>query len=210
MNRERLFSKASDREYLYLLSLAGLAGVAIRATQESRKWKQLARFDHLTKLHNRAAYRDAFDQIQKHLINENEDPEHNLLLIDIDHFKRINDTHGHHAGDKVLKDFAENLQVQARVNDLVFRYGGEEFGILLYRTSHEDALDVAERIAESIRQKPNFGNVSPLTASIGVSSVNLYESAEYSINTADKALYVAKNAGRDQVVSFNRLPEGIK
>lgn len=128
-----------------------------------------------------------------------------LLLIDIDHFKMVNDTHGHATGDAVITSLALLLQGSIRSIDLVARLGGEEFVVLLPSTN----ADMAERIAERIRQKVEAAKVEletgdiRYTVSIGVAEVEA-EAAEVTklLASADKALYAAKHAGRNRVVRF--------
>jgi diguanylate cyclase len=125
-----------------------------------------------------------------------------VLMIDIDHFKGINDSHGHAVGDVVLGQTAETLLGSVRSSDFVFRYGGEEFLIVLVETAAEAAGIVAERIRSEIES--NFVNVpghGPLSisVSIGVATYEGHPDYEYLINSADRALYDAKNAGRNRV-----------
>jgi diguanylate cyclase (GGDEF)-like protein len=125
-----------------------------------------------------------------------------LLLYDIDHFKKVNDTFGHQAGDIVLRELAKLVHAQLRKNDLEGRVGGEEFAILLPETSISEAVVLAERIREIIESVAiNIGETSlHITASFGVASV---EEADISLDSvykrADSALYEAKNAGRNCV-----------
>jgi len=119
-------------------------------------------------------------------------------MIDIDHFKRINDTHGHEAGDLALVALATTLNALARATDLAARYGGEEFVVLLVGTELTGAVEMAERIREAVAQI-DFG----LTVSIGVTPF-LAEDGHWSetLSRADKALYQAKHTGRNKVVAF--------
>jgi two-component system, cell cycle response regulator len=127
-----------------------------------------------------------------------------VVMIDIDHFKNYNDTHGHLEGDVILKQVAELFRSHVRETDVVARYGGEEFLILLTATSKAAALEVAEkiRVAVSVRLFPYAGTQpeGKLTISLGVatSSADLSEAREL-ICKADRALYGAKHAGRDRV-----------
>ncbi|HWP59645.1 MAG TPA: GGDEF domain-containing protein [Candidatus Acidoferrales bacterium] len=126
-----------------------------------------------------------------------------LLMLDIDNFKQVNDTHGHPWGDRVLARIAEDLQRQTRLSDLVCRFGGEEFVIILPETDLEDAALVANRVREAIKQRPFRTDSGPfyVTASIGVSSTTArdYASATELLTGADKMLYVAKSRGKDRV-----------
>lgn len=123
-----------------------------------------------------------------------------FLLIDIDHFKQINDTHGHAAGDAVLKAMVERINRCCRASDTVFRLGGEEFGVILANASLTDALIIAERMRQAVSDKPfAFGKVNiPVTISLGCAHFHLNESGNEFIERADAALYQAKRGGRNQ------------
>ena len=123
-----------------------------------------------------------------------------LLMLDIDHFKQINDTHGHSAGDDVLKGVAASIKSQLRNVDMVFRFGGEEFLILLSNTGREAAAMVGERLRLAAQAKDFSadGNLIELTVSLGCSTLLPGESAESLLRRADSALYVAKREGRNR------------
>lgn len=121
-----------------------------------------------------------------------------LLLIDIDHFKRINDEHGHKAGDHVLKGLVALLRNRSRKVDHLFRMGGEEFVLLLPDTTESDAMVVAEELRQAIAQSSLLDG-RPVTASIGVGGVQPEDSAESWIKETDAAMYAAKEAGRNRV-----------
>ncbi len=120
-----------------------------------------------------------------------------LLMIDIDHFKRINDTYGHAIGDEVLKKVSSELQNQLRKVDLVARWGGEEFIALLPETEIDEAVSVAEKLREKIERLIHENN-EVVTISIGISMLEESESIDSWINRADKALYHAKKQGRNR------------
>ena len=124
-----------------------------------------------------------------------------LLMLDIDHFKRVNDSHGHNAGDKVLKAVAAAIKGQLRNVDMVFRFGGEEFLILLSNTSREAAALVGERLRHAAQAQDYRADTVPieLTVSLGCSTLLPGESAESLIRRADSALYVAKREGRNRL-----------
>ena len=124
-----------------------------------------------------------------------------LLMLDIDHFKQINDTYGHSAGDEVLKAVAASIKNQLRNVDMVFRFGGEEFLILLSNTSREAAAMVGERLrfAAQAQDYVAEGKMIELTVSIGCSTLLPGESAESLLRRADSALYVAKREGRNRL-----------
>lgn len=132
------------------------------------------------------------------------------LMLDLDHFKRINDTWGHAAGDDVLRELAQRIESQVRASDVAARYGGEEFVILLPRTDSAAGALLAERVRQAVRETPvNFGDDGrvEVTASIGIASVapqpgdtDLKNLGESLLARADVALYRAKSSGRDRVV----------
>jgi two-component system cell cycle response regulator len=129
-----------------------------------------------------------------------------VLITDIDRFKQVNDTHGHDAGDEVLKEFSNRIRAAVRGADLACRYGGEEFVIVMPDTSASVAASVAERLRASIESKPFLLRGANLmlnvTASFGISSrVTATETPEQLMKQADRALYEAKNAGRNRVVA---------
>lgn len=126
-----------------------------------------------------------------------------VLLIDIDHFKKINDTHGHPAGDNVLCQIGERLSSAVRMGDFVFRYGGEEFLVLCTQTEERQALLTAERIRALIAGQPfdlGNGGMAEVTVSIGVSSHDGHPDYQQHVARADQALYRAKNEGRNRVI----------
>jgi diguanylate cyclase (GGDEF)-like protein len=125
-----------------------------------------------------------------------------LLMIDIDHFKRVNDEHGHPAGDAVLRELGAVLKDCLRTVDVVARYGGEEFVVILPHTNHEEAVQTAERVRARVGSHvfKTQGKELQITVSVGVASCPGAgaDTAEAVIREADKALYRAKNAGRDR------------
>ena len=128
-----------------------------------------------------------------------------LLLADIDHFKRVNDAHGHPVGDRVLREFAERLRRLMRGSDLVCRLGGEEFVVVMPGTTLEEARHVGERVCASVAAEPfqvAGGSTLRVTASVGVAALcDHTDSVEALLERADVALYAAKREGRNRVVS---------
>lgn len=124
------------------------------------------------------------------------------LMVDIDHFKAVNDTHGHFAGDAVIKHVSNILQAQVRENDIVCRFGGEEFVIFLRSATREQGENIAERMRQSIQDTPaNAGAFEvSVTVSIGGSLKDSLEDINVSIKLADEALYKAKASGRNRAV----------
>ena len=128
-----------------------------------------------------------------------------MLIIDVDHFKCVNDTYGHATGDEVLKTLAATIQSAARQYDLVFRYGGEEFVVLLNKTSNTGASVIAERIRQEIENLSidTGTEVIQVSVSIGVSSLHQDEDSNELFRRADAALYQAKNKGRNRIVCID-------
>ncbi len=165
--------------------------------------EELAQQDELTGLNNRRAFFDrgyhAFEQSKRfgHPIS--------IIMMDIDHFKKINDNYGHSAGDKVLQAVAELMHTLVREIDIVARMGGEEFSFILPETSLESAAYLAERLRLEIEKLAveSDGHEIKLTASFGVAtSQNDEASIETLLVHADKAMYAAKNEGRNQVKKY--------
>ena len=155
--------------------------------------------DPLTGISNRAAFDEALKReicsFKRHLTS------FSLLVIDIDFFKNINDTYGHITGDTVLRGVAERIRDTVRRSDEVFRYGGEEFVVLLSNTDAEGARFIAERIRREIKRHSFSANENiKVTASIGIASTNTIRDVGDTLYHADKALYQAKEDGRDRVV----------
>ena len=122
-----------------------------------------------------------------------------VIMLDLDHFKRVNDTYGHAVGDEVLQYLAEKIKFHARTQDVCCRYGGEEFIILLPHTTVEEAFHIAESLREDLAQ-----TVSPcgdvVTMSAGVAEISeTADAPERVIELADRALYRAKEAGRNRI-----------
>jgi diguanylate cyclase (GGDEF)-like protein len=162
--------------------------------------RRLVDRDELTGVHSRRAFLHRLQQLSE---GGAERPALPILLIDLDHFKRINDTWGHSAGDDALRHFVAVAQRCMRVQDTMGRLGGEEFAVLLPRTSAEQAQGVAERLRKLLVDHPlrlTGENVS-LTASIGVTLLRSGESPEVALGRADQAMYQAKSEGRNRVVS---------
>lgn len=123
-----------------------------------------------------------------------------IVMIDVDHFKRVNDSYGHGVGDVVLMSIARRIRKRLRVSDHVGRWGGEEFILICPETDTTDAMLVADRIRRTIKQKP-IRTAGTMTASFGVATYNGQGDYEVLIAEADKYLYAAKEQGRDRIIS---------
>jgi len=168
---------------------------------------QLATTDALTGVANRRALIQALDRDMALAARTQE--AYAVLMLDIDHFKTVNDQHGHLVGDRVLCHLADVLRQRLRAQDMLGRYGGEEFLILLPNTSAPGALELAQALRQAVEQTPcvNKGQVLPLTVSIGVCAAVLEpgDGWDQLIHVADQALYQAKQGGRNRV-EFGPLP----
>ncbi len=160
--------------------------------------QQLAVTDELTGLYNRRFANELLDR-QKGLADRG-DYQFVLCLVDIDHFKEVNDRYGHAVGDQVLRQLARVLQTQVRDVDFVARFGGEEFLLVLSRSDEMGALHMLERVRQSLAQLEWEAAQLQLTISAGVSRYQPEEDWEQTLLRADEALYRAKHGGRDRVV----------
>lgn len=168
--------------------------------------KQLSDTDPLTHIYNR---RYMMNMLEKEILRAERKGTHlSLVMIDLDHFKHVNDKYGHQGGDQVLAALAALSRSGLRSYDFVARYGGEEFVMTLPETTHEDALMIAERLRLRIQLHPYTGSLKGLstTASMGVATypANFITSLSDLIREADDAMYRAKAAGRNRVFSMNR------
>ena len=184
------------------------ARTVLQTSRQSQFWQQQACLDSLTGLLNRRAFtREAGPIIQKALADDEISP-CSVLFIDIDHFKTINDQFGHARGDQILKDTANLCREVLRHQDLLCRYGGEEFIALLPGAEPWHALHVAERIRTKIETSFILPNEETMTLSIGLSALsNETNNLEKLIDEADKAMYLAKRAGRNQTCISTQLKD---
>lgn len=188
-------------ETISLLSIiAHAVGTAINNSKVYTSVLREAIHDDLTGLHNRRFFHERLmDEVER--ANRYNSPL-SIILLDVDHFKSVNDTFGHPVGDQVLSWLADTIQGSVRQSDIVARYGGEEFAILLLNSGKEQAHSVAENVRLLIAgSSPPFAQALQLTVSLGVCAHEKGAvSIEGMIERADKALYQAKSLGRNQVV----------
>ena len=173
-----------------------------RLGEELESARKESEVDPLTRLYNRKAF-DTFLARTVELSHAFAQPAC-LLLVDLDRFKPINDTFGHQTGDSVLSKLADVLsRIFLRKNDLVARYGGDELAVVLRETSARDGGTLAERLLRAVRaiRLEREGTSFGLTVSIGIAELGVEENAEDWLARADRALYKAKNNGRDRVVA---------
>jgi diguanylate cyclase (GGDEF)-like protein len=164
--------------------------------KKSRKFEKIASTDSLTGLYNRLKFLELF--ATEYTIMAQRHNSLSLLVIDLDHFKKVNDTYGHNVGDEVLKQISNLLLRELRSVDILCRWGGEEFVALLPAANIGDACHIAEKIRQSI-ETISIEGIPKITASIGVSQVQEGDNLHEVIERADKALYMAKIAGRNCV-----------
>lgn len=189
--------------FFLIIMFIGTTGFLLLVKEEAdRHIRELAYFDFLTGLLNRRHFLEEAERFfERHSRYEQS---MSILFLDIDHFKRVNDTYGHKFGDRVLKDFSQMVSKSVRSSDLCCRYGGEEFVIMLSNSTEEKALAVAKRIQGAILLSsfPPYGEFS-YTVSIGVytaiPSIEKGDTLENFIEKSDLALYRAKNNGRNRV-----------
>lgn len=194
ISRKRKFSKAESSELeqlvsalLYPLRNALLYEDALLAAQK----------DGLTGICNRGAFDDVLSREVDLALRH--DRCLGMIIIDIDHFKSINDTYGHSVGDCLLKKLARCAGDTIRHSDQIFRYGGEEFVVLLPETNTQGVKRLAERIRRNIESMESHceGNTVKMTASLGIATLQYNEDEAEFFSRADRALYEAKNAGRN-------------
>jgi diguanylate cyclase (GGDEF)-like protein len=175
-----------------------LHGVAHAANENARRVKLLkdaAERDVLTGLRNRRGFLDAVAPLLAH------EKRGCVALIDIDHFKAVNDEYGHDRGDRILTDFADHLSVQLRRSDLSARWGGEEFIVFFPDTGTTQANEILARLQAVLRGSPDFRvGDRAVTVSCGVSVVANYADLAAATRRADDALYGAKEGGRDLIL----------
>lgn len=193
-----------DRETMTVLTqIVSLVEVGLEkemltrfALEERATWRKRAIHDPLTGVLNRVSLDDNFERLMTHA-DSGEALQIAAMMIDIDHFKVVNDTFGHPIGDRVLQHVATSIVPGVRPTDLVFRYGGEEFLVLLIGVDRTTALAAAQRIHARVALPAH--DLPPVTVSIGVAMLHEGEERDSLISRADAALYVAKISGRDQI-----------
>ncbi len=190
------------------IALAALLGSLIMVWSRNERMQELQRqasLDPLTGLKNRRRFdedlRTAMARARREQVTGA------VLMLDLDDFKRVNDTFGHPAGDRTIKEIADVLRRRSRESDSLARLGGDEFAVVLSHCSQTEARTVAESIATAIREHQPPGQDEPITASIGVAmfGTDPRTSAESVVSEADTAMYAAKDGGRDSVRVFDRV-----
>jgi diguanylate cyclase (GGDEF)-like protein len=161
---------------------------------------QISRTDTLTGINNRRHIDEELTRC--HADSRRHHDPLSIVLLDIDHFKSVNDTYGHPAGDRVLREFAHRLSLELRMGDTAGRWGGEEFLVILPRTDLPGALKAAERIRVAIAENPIKADDQQISITVSGGCVTGHgQTPEHLLDHVDALLYKAKNAGRDQIVA---------
>lgn len=194
--RVEAFNPADARP---LESVADICATAIQNAHYVDRVRHLANIDGLTGIFNRRYFeKQIADELER---SRRYDTELTVMMVDIDHFKRLNDEFGHLLGDEVLRQVSSIFSQQLRKNDVVCRYGGEEFAILLPQTSCQQAMAVAEKLRRVVEAWQFPGVPRPVTISAGIASCPAHGSTRDDVvKAADAALYTAKQAGRNRVL----------
>jgi diguanylate cyclase (GGDEF)-like protein/PAS domain S-box-containing protein len=174
--------------------------------RQNQQLRDLATLDPLTSCLNRRAFFERFEPLWQAAQRYGQPL--SCIMLDIDHFKSINDRFGHAVGDQALQMVSGVLRSMVRASDLICRYGGEEFCVLLPVTTAEEGAQAAERFRKEIESR-KFAGIS-VTASFGVSSVGMKPKDPHDLlNLADKALYASKHTGRNKVTRFDQMPTDL-
>jgi diguanylate cyclase len=179
----------------------------LQSSLEAIRYESLT--DELTTLNNRKHFENSIERVIDHSIESGRG--FSLLMTDIDHFKKFNDTFGHQTGDQVLRLVALAVKQNIKAQDIACRYGGEEFAIILPHTSLEDAAAIGELIRTAVMSKElvkrsTGENLGRVTISVGVATFDKHDTTHSIVARADEALYLAKNAGRNLVRTEKDLP----
>ncbi len=189
--------------------LAMIGSLLVRSARQRKTFYESARCK-LTDLLRRDAFFEALDQ--QIALNQRDDLRSSLAILDIDHFKQVNDTYGHLVGDKILKEFASVIKDALRKTDQIFRYGGEEFVILFPNTSGKTLEKAASRVKEAVA-RTTFVNEIPITFSAGLYELPdtpVESEADNYIELADKTLYEAKRSGRNKILLYESSTSNVK
>jgi len=174
---------------------------SIEALENIQKITRYANRDYLTGLYNRRYF---YKNVEDYLESSKENGEEcAIAMIDIDHFKKVNDTYGHDVGDKIIVSLADILRSGTNPNDIVSRFGGEEFCIVLKNINNHSAEDILERLREDVEKfslEIDEETIVKFTISIGAVMHDPAETLDESVNAADMLLYKAKNSGRNRLV----------
>jgi diguanylate cyclase (GGDEF)-like protein len=204
---DKLNSSLVMWSYIILLLLTNLVLFGNALTRLVFKVARLANKDQLTGLWNRHALLGKLEQVDA--LWQRNGLAYTLMVLDLDHFKLINDSYGHLAGDKVLKQTAEVLQQTLRKVDFICRYGGEEFLVILPSTNTDEAQIVAEKVQDRINDLSIIWqkNTINITLSTGYATCKTHLTIEQLLQLADDAMYLAKSKGRNTICSMDSIDE---
>jgi diguanylate cyclase (GGDEF)-like protein len=192
----------TSRQVAQLTTLGMQAGARIGTVRAFHSTQRRATTDSLTGLPNRSR---AEEQVRSLSAGGTAFA---LVLADLDHFKRLNDSRGHEAGDQALRVFAETLRLSLRDGDMAARWGGEEFVLILARAAAADAREVADRVRAKLAERLLAGSIPTFTSSFGIADTTMSARFEELLRLADEALYCAKEAGRDCAVIAGQYVPG--
>ena len=202
----------ANKHYLVLDALTNLSNTVIAELEEAKQQlKEQANRDYLTGLYNRRYFNEVAQDLI--YIAKRKKEVFAVIMLDIDKFKNINDTYGHSVGDDVIRILSQTIMQTVRESDIVSRYGGEEFALLLPFTDKEGALKIAEKIRQNVEDKKivsDDGQIIHFTVSLGVDFIqSTDENIDASLDRADSALYIAKESGRNRVVVNESYLKGV-
>nr|WP_246540543.1 GGDEF domain-containing protein [sulfur-oxidizing endosymbiont of Gigantopelta aegis] len=170
--------------------------------------KRLSFTDVLTGLYNRRHFEDLMKTEIEMSLRHGDD--NSLILIDIDFFKKINDSYGHDAGDIILKEVANNMKAQLRNTDILCRVGGEEFIVLCKRANIQNAMEIAEKLRSSVEKQKHIFQGKPINVTVSLGVATIPDIAKTITTTefykySDLALYASKKTGRNKVTHYNDI-----
>ena len=183
--------KATKFDNKYILELTDIT----HTSQQTLEYKHKANYDALTKIYNRSMFNRLIDR--KMILAREKNKTFVFIILDIDHFKNVNDTYGHIVGDEVLKKLSKLIKKHTRDDDIFARWGGEEF-VLVFDVEIDKGLLIAENLRKFIKNE-KFNDVGKVTCSFGVTTFKYDDTLESMIKRADKALYKAKENGRNKI-----------
>jgi diguanylate cyclase (GGDEF)-like protein len=193
-----------DHIAIVIYDVTDAARAQISFKEKNDELKQASRIDQLTKIYNRGYWEKCLEsEFKRYSRNQSTSV---LIMMDIDHFKNVNDTYGHQGGDAVLRKMGQLLLSLYRNTDIIGRYGGEEFGILLLDTTTEQALTLVDNLTKLLKESEiiHDGKKIEITLSYGLTEINNhFKSHDQWIDMADKALYQSKQNGRNRATVLN-------
>jgi len=208
------FKKIDEKEILSLIQKCGVNNKCVVLQEDNnffishskcffdfvKKLEANSLLDPLTQVYNKKGILNFLEKFLANFVRYKKEP-FSVLMLDIDYFKKINDTYGHLAGDFVLKEFVKIIRDKIRSSDILGRFGGEEFVVILPNTKVSGALKLAQRIKDEVENHLfEYGKDKiKFTTSIGITSVSLNDSVESLLERVDEALYDAKKKGRNRI-----------